>query len=196
MTPVSLRIERPARLARAHVVIRLLMLLALGAVGCSLYWLLYFALPAMAALLVAQKGGERYLAEDAPRITRVLRLLAAICAYLWLLTDQFPTGGAPTAVLLEIVPSGTPTLRSTLLRLVTSLPALLLLALMSMVAALWWLIGALFILVREQLPSSVADVLAMTLRYQLRLVAYHLSLVDAYPSTVEEPITTVSHPAA
>ena len=54
--------------------IRLLLLLALGAIGCSsIYWLAYFLLPALAALLILQDGSERYVNEAAPAITRALR---------------------------------------------------------------------------------------------------------------------------
>lgn len=41
------------------------------------------------------------------------------------------------------------------------------------------------ILVRKRLPAAIADFLALTLRFQFRLVAYHLSLVDQYPSLRE-----------
>jgi hypothetical protein len=54
--------------------------------------------------------------------------------------------------------------------------------LLSVAAGIFWLVGAVLILVREKIPGAVVDVLAFTLRFQFQLVAYHLSLVDAYPS--------------
>jgi hypothetical protein len=85
---VDLRIELPERMQRIHVLIRLAILLALGAVGCSsLYWILYLGLPAIAALLIAQKGAGRYFAEDAPGMVRALRWFVGAYAYLWLLAD-------------------------------------------------------------------------------------------------------------
>lgn len=185
--PVQLHIERSMSTKRIHVVTRLLLLIAVGALGCSsLYWALYFAIPAVAALMIQQRGGEGYLATDGPRIVRVLRWFAAAYGYLWLLTDVLPTAqGGP--VDLQIAPSGRPTLGSAVVRIVTSLPALLLLAVLSAVAGIMWVIGALWILITERMPSAVGDFLALTLRVEFRLIAYHLSLVDRYPSLEDAP---------
>ena len=188
--PVHFGVEPPARMERIHVAIRLVLLIALGTIGCSsLYWFLYLALPALAALLISQDGPGDYLAEDAPRIVRVLRWLAAAYAYLWLLTDAFPGSEKGEAVELRIETGGTPSTGSALLRLLYSVPAVLLLALLSIVGGLLWLVGAVAILARQRLPGAIADYLALTLRYQFRLAAYHLSLVDRYPSLQEEHAT-------
>jgi Domain of unknown function (DUF4389) len=193
--PVSLRVARPEKVSRIHVFIRLTLLLVLSAVGCSsAYWLLYLAIPALAALLIAEKRGERYLSEDAPHMVRALKWLAAAYAYLWLLTDTFPTTETETPVELELTPSGQPTPTSALLRLLYSLPALIVLALMSLVASALWVIGAVAILVVERVPGFVADFLTTTLRYQFRFFAYHLSLVDRYPSLEETGISHVPGP--
>jgi len=106
--PVRLRVEVPSQMPRVHVAIRLILVAALSTIGCtSLYWVLYLALPALVALLITQKGSLRYLAEDTPRIERALRWLAAAYAYLWLLTDEVPTGlDASGAVELTIERSG------------------------------------------------------------------------------------------
>jgi uncharacterized membrane protein len=80
---------------------------------------------------------------------------------------------------------GTPTAASALLRLVFSLPALLLAGLLSFASAFLWLVGLIFVLVNERLPVPIGDFLTLTLRYQSRLMAYHLSLVDRYPSLQE-----------
>jgi hypothetical protein len=134
----------------------------------------------------------RYLDEDAPRIVRVLRWAARAYAYLWLLTDSVPRAEAGAGpVELEITPGGGPTVSSALVRLLSSLPALVLLGLLSVVAVPLWVIGAIAILVNERTPTPIADFLSMKLRYQFQLVAYHLSLVDAYPSLGD---ADVSHP--
>lgn len=181
--PVQLRVEPAPKRSRIHVLIRLLLLVALGTLGCSsLYWVLYLAAPAAVALLVSQKGSERFLAESAPPFSRALRWLAGAYAYLWLLTDDFPS----TGVTLEIEPGGAPTPGSALLRLVYSLPALVLLAILSFAASILWIVAAIWILVAQRTPSGLTDFFALTLRYQFRLVAYHLSLTDRYPSLVSE----------
>ena len=168
---------------RVHVVIRLALLVALGTVGCSsAYWLLYLALPAFAALLISQKGAARYFGEEGPRIVLVLRWLAGAYAYLWLLTDAVPTGKAGGHVDLEVEPTGTPTPASAILRVVYGLPGLLVLAVISFGGVFLWPIGAIAILVHRRVPSSIAAFFAATLRYQFRLLAYQLSLVEQYPS--------------
>jgi hypothetical protein len=180
--PVQLRIDSYTHPQRIHVLIRVALLCAIAAVGCSsVYWVLYLALPALVALRIIQTSSERYLTEDAPRIVHVLRWLASAYAYLWLLTDVLPTShGSP--VDLEIAPAGRPTPGSALLRIIYGLPALVLLLVLSMAVGLLWLVGAVVILVRQTMPVAIADFITFTVRFQLRLAAYHLSLVDRYPS--------------
>jgi Domain of unknown function (DUF4389) len=181
--PVTFRVEPPEPMDRVHVLVRLTLLAALGTVGCSsVYWLLYLALPAVASLLISQKGSRRYLAEDGPRFARLLRWFAAAYAYLWLLTDAFPTSEGDGPAQLEIEPGGSPSASAALLRLVSSLPALLVLAVLSLAATLLWPVGALAILVSRRVPAALRDFIAQTLCYQFRLFAYHLSIVDEYPA--------------
>jgi hypothetical protein len=136
----------------------------------------------LAATFILQKGATAYLTEGAPRIVRALRWLTAAYPYLWLLTDEPPTTDAGGPIDLDVDPTGTPTATSALARLLYSLPALLLAAALSLVAVCLWLAGATVILVSTKLPAPIADFLALTLRYQCRLIAYHLSLVEQYPS--------------
>jgi len=186
--PVQLHIERAPSISRMHVIIRLALLLALGAVGCSsVYWALYLALPALVAASLLQEGGERYLAADGPRIVRTLRWLAAGYAYLWLLTDVLPTSeGGP--VDLHIEPGGAPTPQSALLRLLSSVPALFLVAVLSVASGVLWVVAAVCILVTEHMPLAIAEFLSLTLRVQFRLIAYHASLVDRYPSLEDSTV--------
>ena len=188
--PVQLLVEHPLRTRRIHVATRLLLLVAGGALGCSaIYGALYLALPAIAAAVIAGKGGERCLREDSPHVLRILRWLASAYAYMWMLTDVLPTAEAGP-IDLRIAPSGVPTAGSALLRVLTSIPALVLLALLSAAAALAWVMGAVCILISERMPAAIADFLALTLRVQFRLVAYHLSLVERYPSPWDASVET------
>jgi hypothetical protein len=163
-------------------------MLALGLIHFDrVYGVAYLAVPALVALALGSRGAGRYIAEDAPRLARLLHWLAAAGAYLSLLTDVPPTM-APGHVELVVEAGGAPTVGSALLRLVTSLPALVLVAVLSIVASLCWLVGAVCILVAERLPGALRSFLTLTLRTQLRLAAYHLSIVDAYPSIAEAPV--------
>jgi hypothetical protein len=180
--PVQLSIDRPTHASRLHVITRAVILLALGALcSSSIYWVLYLILPAVAALVVSHKGGQRALAEDGTRAVHALRWLASAHAYLWLLTDTLPTTGAgPVDLRIEKGPPPTP--GSALLRLLYSIPAGVLLVIMLAVASVLWLVGAVWILAVERMPTFIRDFLTLTLRFQFRLGAYHLSLVDRYPS--------------
>lgn len=190
--PVQLNIERAARIPRIHVVIRLVLLLALGTIGCSsIYWFLYLALPALVAAVVAQRGSSRYLTESAPKVVGVLRWFASAYGYLWLLTNDLPTSEG-SHVDLQIAIEGNPTVASSLLRLLTSLAALLLVAILSLAGSLVWLIAAAFVLATERMPAALGDFLTLVLRVQFRMIAYHLSLVERYPSFEASPITTGS----
>ena len=183
--PVQFDVQLPSRTARVHVLTRLVLLVAVGTLGTSaLYGALYLALPALVALVVGQQGAEAYRTRYAPKVVTALRWLAAAYGFMWMLTDVLPTAqGSPVDLRVEL--SGQPTVRSALLRLITSLPALFLLMLLSVVATVLWVVAALVVVVRERLPESVARFIAVTLRYQFRLVAYHLSLVDRYPALHE-----------
>ncbi len=173
-----------------HVALRLVLLLALALIGCSsAYWFLYVALPGTAAWLIAQHGARQFLGRDSRRIVAILRFIAAAYAYLWLLTDTLPGTDGEEAIELEVDPQGAPTTGSALLRLLYSVPALLLLALLSVVGAVLWVIGAAGILAWRRLPDWIGDYMALTLRYQFRLLAYHLSIVDRYPTVHEESAT-------
>jgi hypothetical protein len=182
--PVQVVIDPPVPSRRVHVVARAVFLLALATVSVSsVVWVLYLVLPALAALLITNKGSERAVAEDGPRTIKVLRWLASANAYVWLLTDVLPTSEpASGAVKLSIQTEGAPTPTTALLRLVYSLPALVLVAVLNALAVPFWLVGAIWILAARRIPDVVRDFLTFTLRYQFRFAAYHLSLVERYPT--------------
>jgi Domain of unknown function (DUF4389) len=184
--PVQFRVEPLATRERIHVAVRLVVLMALGAAGwSSVYWVLFLALPLLVAIRLSQKGGSAYLAEAGPGTIRVLRWFASAYAYLWLLTDVPPSSEAGGPVELKVDSGGLPTAGTAVLRIVTTLPAMVLWILLSVVAGFFWVVGAVIVLWTRRLPVALADFLAMTLRFQFRLVAYHLSLVAQYPSLEE-----------
>ena len=191
--PVQLSVEARPQRARISVIIRLCLLLAIGIVGYStIYWLLYFAIPALVAMIILQKGADHYQIDYAPRIVRGLRWMAGAYAYLGLLSDMLPTTDPGGPVDIEVELGGIPTAQSCLLRLVFSLPALLVAVVLSLASTLLWAVAAIVILVNERMPAGIAGFLTLTLRYQTRLVAYHLSLVDRYPSFQESPVSHVA----
>src|SRR6266700_2227730 len=144
--PVQLRVDRVERVARVQVVIRAVLVLALGLIAWStIYWLLYLAMPALVAIDLVQRGSANFHDRDAPRAIRVLRWLAGAEAYLCFLTDVLPTSqGSP--VDLRVSLTGVPSVRSALMRLALSLPALALLALLTLSSSIVWLLAAVWAL--------------------------------------------------
>ena len=77
-------------------------------------------------------------------------------------------------------------------RLLSSFPALIVLVVVSALASVLWLVGAVATLFVARLPAFVADFLGDILRYQYRLAAYHLSIVDRYPSFGKVDVPSMS----
>jgi hypothetical protein len=142
--------------------------------------LLWLGLPLAAAILVSQKGGQRYLDEDGPTITRVLRWIVAVVAYLALLTDRLP-GAGEQPVRFEVDRSGSPTTGSALLRILYAIPSLIVFAILAFVGAIVWVIAVIFVLVHERYPEGLWRFLLGLVRWEACLLAYLSSLVDRYP---------------
>ena len=113
--PVSVDLNRPDTMSRAHVFLRIVLLILVswiagsgGGIG-----LVYVGVPVVAAILIARKSGDRYLIEDGARVTGWLAFIVGVLAYLALLTDELP-GGPRQPVHLEIVRSGSPTVGTAL----------------------------------------------------------------------------------
>jgi Domain of unknown function (DUF4389) len=174
--PVVFEVTRPAKFERPQVFIRIVAYFLLGLVMSLAYW----GLPIIAAIWSSQKGSQRFLEEDGPKITGWLRWISALTAYTYLLTDRFPSDEDPSAR-FEVQPSGSPSVGSALLRLITSIPSLIVLSILNWVAGIIWLIGAVMILVQESYPESLYDFQCGVVRWQARLLAYHSSLVGEYP---------------
>jgi hypothetical protein len=180
MSPVVFDASYPQRFARVQVALRIAIVVLAAMIGIPFGWILYLGFPILAAVLISQKEGARYLAEDGPRVTRWLHWVMAVIAYLWLLTDRLPVSGEQT-VRFEVERSGTPTPGSALLRIVKAIPSALVLVLLMFVSAIAWLIAAIWILIEETYPESLFNFQRGVVRWQARLLAYLASLVEPYP---------------
>jgi len=179
MAPVTFDVERPPVFQRAHVFLRVALLVVIGWIGHPV-GLLWLGLPVVAAILVSQKGGQRYLDEDGPTVTRALHWILDLVAYLALLTDQLP-GRGEHPVRFQVDRSGSPTVGSTLLRILYAIPSLIVLAMLTFVGAIVWLIAVILVLVDEKYPASMWRFLLGLVRWEASLLAYLASLVDRYP---------------
>ena len=182
--PVTFDVDRPEKFERPQVFLRILVAVILSILGGALGWifgLVYLVLPVVAAIFVSQKGGEKYLAEDGPRVTGWLRWIVSFYAYLGILTDRFPTEKPEEIVQFEVQTSGTPTVGSALLRLIYSIPSALVLSILAIVSAVIWLIAAVMVLVQENYADGLYNFQRGILRWEARLLGYHASLVEQYP---------------
>jgi uncharacterized protein DUF4389 len=190
--PVAFDVERPPTFQRAHVFLRIALLIVIGWIGHPL-GLLWLGIPVVAAILVAQRGGQRYLDEDGPKVTRALNWVLDLVAYLALLTDRLP-GGDEHPVRFEVERSGSPTVGSALLRILYAIPSLIVLAILVFIGAIVWVIGVVCVLVSEKYPEGLWHFLRGLVRWEACLFAYLASLVDRYPPFTLE--TASASPAA
>jgi len=181
--PAIFDVSPPERSERLQLLLRVLIMVVLGLIGISIGWvflLLYFALPLTGAVIVESKGAEHYLGRTAPAIARLVRWLLSFEAYMGFLLDRFPTD-EDSLVRFEVTPSGTPSPRGALLRLLTSFPEALILLVLGLVAGIVWCLSAVCVLFVERVPWSFLSFQRGLLRWQARLFAYHASLVDVPP---------------
>lgn len=177
--PVVFEVERPPAFDRAHVLLRIALLVLLGWIG-EPFGLLWLGVPVVAAILIAQKNGQRYVDEEGPLVTRVLTWIVDVLAYLALLTDRLARSeGHP--VRFEVERSGAPTVASALLRVLYVIPSLLVLAVLNFFGAIVWVIAVVCVLVNERYPASLWRFLCGLVRWEARVLAYLASLVEAYP---------------
>jgi hypothetical protein len=183
--PVAFEIERPTVFDRGHVFLRIAVLVVIGWIVHPV-GLLWIGLPVVAAVLIAQKGGQRYIDEDGPTVAHVLNWVLDLAAYVALLTDQLPSRDAH-AVRFEVEPSGSPTTSSAVLRIVYAIPSVIVLAVLTWIGAIVWVIAMVLVFVNGNYPESWWHFLCGIVAWEARLIAYLASLVDSYPPFSLDP---------
>lgn len=182
--PVIFDITRPEKFERPQVFLRIIIVIIISIVTGAVGWifgLVYLALPVLAAIFVSNRGTERFIEEDGPRVSGWLRWLVAFYAYLLILTDRFPTEKPGEIVRFEVRAGGSPTVGSALLRLIYSIPNAFVFLLLGIVSVAVWLIAAVMVLMRESYPEGLYNFQRGVLRWEARLLGYHASLVEEYP---------------
>jgi hypothetical protein len=181
---VTFDTTRPASFDRAQIFLRLLILILLSVLAGAIGWIggiIYLGIPVLAAVLISQKGPQRYLDEAGGDMVTWLRYIVGFYAYLSLLTDRFPTKDTDTGVRFEVRTSGTPSVGNALLRLILAIPSGLVLALLWLVGLVLMVIAAISVLINETYPQGIYDFLRGLNRWGARLSAYLASLVEPYP---------------
>ena len=175
--PLTFGVARPEKFERPQLFLRLIVYFFLSFIS----GLAYFGLPVIAAIWISQKGSQKFLEEDGPRVKGWLRWLTGLYAYLYILTDKFPSETADDQLQFDVQVGGSPSVGSALLRLIYSIPSLIVLGVLSWVAAVIWIIAAVQILMNETYSQGLYDFQCGVVRWNARLLAYHASLVDPYP---------------
>lgn len=190
--PVEIQVTPPVRFDRLQVLLRIAILVAIGALGASMGWIgwaLYLALPLVAAVAISTRGGTAYLVEVGPPLGRLLGWVVAFYGYMMLVVDRFPTQLEDPGLRVAVRTTGAPTVGSALLRWLTSLPSAAVFALLGVIAGLLAFLAALWILVTETEPAGIVRFQIGMVRWNARLLAYHASLVEEYPPfAFDEPM--------
>ena len=189
---VTLDVDRPPRFQRPHVFLRIALLVVVGWIAHPV-GLLWLGIPVAAAILVSHKGGQRYVNEDGPTVTSALNWLLDLAAYLALLTDRMP-GRGEHPVRFHVERSGSPTVGFALLRILYAIPSLIVLAILTCVGSIIWVIAVIGVLVDENYPESLWRFQLGVVRWEARMLAYLASLVDSHPPFTFE--TGSTSPAA
>ena len=177
-------VQPPKEFDKAQVVLRILIILVISAIlqiGNIIFGGMYLILPVVAAVLISQKGAERFLAEAEDGPTKWLRYLMAFYSYMALATDTLPTKQPEEIVQLNVQAGGSPTVGSALLRLILGIPHAIALAILGIVFAVVWVIAAISILLSGGYPQWASSYIRGYLRWTARFFAYLASLVDEYP---------------
>lgn len=143
--------------------------------------LLYLGVPVLAAVLISQRGGKRYIEQSADDMQRWLRYVAAFFSYLLLLSDKITPGEAGSMVRFEVRASGEPTVGGVLVRIILAIPHAIVLGLLSVVAFFLVVIAAVMILIQESYPAGIFSFLRGYMRWNARLYAYMAGLLQEYP---------------
>lgn len=184
---ISFDVQAPEHWDRIQLLLRVAVVVALGLLHTSIAWIFfafYVGLPIAAAIAIQRYGASDYPTRAGRTVLRVLSYWNAFFAYLLFVTDRFPATAQDLArVRLDVDAAGTTTFDQALFRLLTSVPAFVVIALLGWVAVPVSLLAGVSVLLTEKVPSFASRFLRFYVDLQARSLAYHASLVDQHPLT-------------
>jgi Domain of unknown function (DUF4389) len=182
--PVLLQAGYPAHYERIQVLYRFLLLIALGVlhrtVG-SVAFILYLFLPIVAAISISRNGGIALRNEDKHWFNSIIDWAVSFYAYFLFVTDRFPYRPDERSAWLSVQVIGAPRIGSALGRLVTTLPHAIVLSLLGFAASVIALVIGVAVLATGRCPDGLHTFQREVVAWIGRVLAYHASLVDAYP---------------
>jgi hypothetical protein len=179
--PATFDIEPPRQeYDRAQVILRIVLVLILAWLLNGIVGAAYWVLPIIAAILISQRGAERYLADAEKGPVTWLRYIMGFYSYLALASDKLPLE-SPEEVNLQVRTTGSPSVGSALLRIILGIPHAIVLGILGIAFVVVWIIAAISIIASGTYPDWAFNFIRGYLRWQARLLAYMASLVDEYP---------------
>lgn len=180
--PAVFDVQRPTQtFDRGQTALRLLLIIVL-------YWLLnglvgiaWWALPVFAAILISQKGAQKYLEEAEKGPVTWIRLIMGFHQYAALLSDKLPLEHPAEIVNFKVQPSGTPSIGQALLRIILAIPHFIVLGIIGFIGAFVWFATMVSILLNGTYPEWGFNFLRGYMKWTARVLAYLASLVDEYP---------------
>ncbi|MBI4570897.1 MAG: DUF4389 domain-containing protein [Chloroflexi bacterium] len=179
--PAVFDVQRPTQqFDRGQTAVRVLLILVLYFLLNSVVDIAWWALPVFGAILISQKGAQRYLEEAEKGPVTWIRLILGFWSYASLLSDKLPLEN-PAEVNFKVQTGGSPSVGQALLRIILAIPHFLVLGIIGFIGAFVWFFTVITIFMNGTYPDWGYTYLRGYLRWEARVLAYLASLVDEYP---------------
>ncbi len=179
--PATFDVQRPTQqFDRGQTALRVLLIIVLYWLLNSVVGIAWWALPVFGAILISQKGAQRYLDEAEKGPVTWIRLIMGFHSYVALLSDKLPLE-SPAEVNFHVTPNGSPSIGQALLRIILTIPHFFVLGILSFIGAFVWLGTVISILMNGTYPEWGYNYLRGYFRWTARVLAYLASLVQEYP---------------
>ena len=121
--PAVFDVQRPTQqFDRGQTAVRVLLILVLYFLLNSVVGIAWWALPVFGAILISQKGAQRYLDEAEKGPVTWIRLVLGFWTYASLLSGKLPIENPAEVVDFKVQPNGSPSVGQALLRIILAIP--------------------------------------------------------------------------
>ena len=176
--PVSVRVAKPDRFQRVHLLLRIGLWIVVTYVFNSF---LLLAGPVISAVLVAQRGDQSFHERYGEIYGKVVAFMMGLLGYMFFASDEFPEWGEGGALRYDYTPTGEPTVGSALLRIVMVIPHVIALWFVGILALALGFVAAVTVLFSQSVPHVVWKFLMGYVAWEARVLSYFLSMVEEYP---------------
>jgi hypothetical protein len=170
----------PQQFERGQTLTRVLLILVIYFVLSGVVGIIWWVLPIFGAIMISQKGPERYLEEAEKGPVTWIRLVLGFWTYAALLSDKLPLE-SPSEVAFKVQTNGSPSVGKALLRIILVIPHAIVLAVLGWIAGLLWIVTVVSVLMNGVYPEWTYNYFRGYFGWLARVLAYLGSLVDEYP---------------